>query len=133
MAFRETLRNASVADLDFVNDEFEAALRANHIAVAEMELNGYLLEQKAAEMEVDIDAAAEAVIKFARLNKGNYRALSLADKQDLKNAFADLYPTGAPAEAEIETIFNNLLDASATAGDLVEIGNELLQATPPEE
>lgn len=133
MGFRDTLRQGALEDLNFTNDRFEASLRANYAASDDLTINAYLLEKKGEELGVDINPAAEAIIKFGGLVKGSYRKLDQAAKDNIKAAFADLYPSGAVAEAEIEKLFNSYVDFQATSGDVVEVGDELLAEEPPVE
>lgn len=128
--FLITLREGTIQDIDFTNDEFEAAVEAviagnDYLSVAARELKA-----KGEELGVDMEPMAQAVITFGNFTKKQYKGLNPDEKQQLKDAFAGLVPAGSAGEAQIENLFNLYVDSRAAISALVELGDTLLATDP---
>lgn len=132
MAFLETLREGRIKDLDFVNDDFQEKLIKAYDDDSELQIAGRALQAEADALGVNIEPIAQAVITFGNLTKKQYRQLSAAERQELKDSFAALVPEGSPAEKKVESFYNLYVDSRASTADMVDLGNELF-ATDPDE
>lgn len=128
--FLVTLREGTMQDIDFTNDEFEAAVEAVIVGNDDLSVAARDLKAKGVELGVDMEPMAQAVITFGNFTKGQYRNLPPDQKEQLKDAFAGLVPAGSAGETQIETLFNLYVDSRAAIANLVELGDTLLSTVP---